>query len=202
MQRSKVNNFKRKFKIVNWHRFVLSIWVLLSIVHNLKSNMKFIIPIDIKQIDEILKKTDNEIKDVQDVKDTKQEQVIMTDDNKNNNNTKIKKIKKVVTLEATMYTLHPSECSKTPKDKGYGITKSGERVTPNRTVAVSRGVKFGTRYRIKEYEEFTGNKNVEFVAEDTGNKVTQGKIDIYVDDRQLAKEWGRRKVEVEVLEDE
>ena len=114
----------------------------------------------------------------------------------NNNNAKddTKQQYKVVVMEVTAYT--SDECGKSPGDKYYGITASGAKVREYRTVAASRSIPFGTRIRIPAFEEFVDKNNIEFIVEDRGGAITEGKLDVYVSDANLAKQWGRRKVEV------
>jgi 3D (Asp-Asp-Asp) domain-containing protein len=132
------------------------------------------------------------------IKDNNNNNTVKTQKNASLNNNNIKKEEeqqyKVVIMEVTAYTLN--ECGKSPDDKYYGITASGTRAREYRTVAASRSIPFGTRIKIPAFEEFVGRNNIEFVVEDRGGAITEGKLDVYVSDVDLAKQWGRRKVEV------
>jgi len=148
---------------------------------------------------EILLK-DNEIykEEIAKTKENNNDNVVKNQKNASLNNNGIKDSKKqpykVVVMEVTAYTLN--ECGKSPNDKYYGITASGTRAREYRTVAASRSIPFGTRIRIPAFEEFVDKSNIEFVVEDRGGAITEGKLDVYVSDVDLAKQWGRRKVEV------
>lgn len=132
------------------------------------------------------------------IKENNNDNTVQTQKNAslNNNNTKNDKKQqyKVVIMEVTAYTLN--ECGKSPGDRYYGITASEAKAREYRTVAASRSIPFGTRIRIPEFEKFVGKDNIEFVVEDRGGAITEGKLDVYVSDVNLAKQWGRRKVKV------
>ncbi len=73
---------------------------------------------------------------------------------------------------ATHYDLCYKCTGKNPGDRGYGITASGTRATPNRTVAVDpKVIPIGS-------EVIVGGKS--YIAEDTGSAIKGNKIDICV----------------------
>lgn len=92
-------------------------------------------------------------------------------------------------FKTTLYTLHPSECSKTKEHRYFGITKSGFRAVKNRTVAVDpKVVPLGSILIDIE----TG---VKYIAEDTGNAVKGYHIDIFIgegtkENRDIASNYG------------
>lgn len=72
---------------------------------------------------------------------------------------------------------------KSPGDKGYGITASGTRATPNRTVAVDpKVIPIGS-------EVIVGEKS--YIAEDTGGAIKGNKIDICVASHSEGMQKGR-----------
>jgi 3D (Asp-Asp-Asp) domain-containing protein len=91
-----------------------------------------------------------------------------------------------VMFEVTAYTA----CDKGMR--GDGITASGARAVPWRTVAASRGYAYGTRIWLKELNRVV-------VVHDRGGAIRGNRIDLYVEDRQTALKWGRRKLEGVVL---
>ncbi|MED0677064.1 3D domain-containing protein [Aneurinibacillus thermoaerophilus] len=73
----------------------------------------------------------------------------------------------------TAYTNGKSETGKNPGDPGYGITASGTRATPNRTIAVDPSViPLGS---VVQIDGFSGY----FVAEDTGRAIKGNDIDMF-----------------------
>lgn len=79
-----------------------------------------------------------------------------------------------VDCKTTLYSLHPSECSKDKNSKYFGITRSGYLAVIGRTVAVDpRYIPLGSI--VKDVE--TG---INYIAEDTGNKVLGWHIDRFI----------------------
>lgn len=76
------------------------------------------------------------------------------------------------------------ECTgKNPGDRGYGVTASGTRATPNRTVAVDpKVIPIGSEVIINGHT---------YIAEDTGGAIRGNKIDICVSSHSEAIQKGR-----------
>jgi len=85
-----------------------------------------------------------------------------------------------VILEATAYTAADDECG-----NGDGITASGRPVRPG-YVAMSRSIPFGTRVWIEGMGMYE--------VQDRGGAIEDGKIDIYVETKDEAFEFGRRQI--------
>ena len=92
---------------------------------------------------------------------------------------------------ATAYCICYKCCGKTPDHPAYGITASGKRATPNRTIAVDTNtIPLGATVIVD---------GVEYVAEDTGSAIRGNRIDICFENHETAKQYGRRTVNVEVI---
>lgn len=76
--------------------------------------------------------------------------------------------------------------------KTNGITASGTQATANRTIAASSAYAFGTKIEI----EGMGT----YIVEDRGGAITGNKIDIYFDSHQEALQFGRRNLQIRVVE--
>ena len=98
----------------------------------------------------------------------------------------------------TMYTLDPAECGKYPGDPGYGITASGNHVQDWYTVAAGPGIPFGTRVYIPYFADYP-NGGV-FVVQDRGGAIGDYNIDVYVNDKATALNFGRQSLEVQILD--
>lgn len=96
---------------------------------------------------------------------------------------------------ATAYCICYDCCGKTPEHPAYGITASGKRATPGRTVAVDPYiVPLGSTVIVK-----VDGKEYEYIAEDTGSAIKGNKVDICYESHEQAKQFGRRIVEVKVI---
>ena len=99
----------------------------------------------------------------------------------------------------TMYTLDPAETGgKYPGDPGYGITASGAYVQDWYTVAAGPGIPFGTRVYIPYFADYP-NGGV-FVVQDRGGAIGDYNIDVYVNDKATALNFGRQSLEVQILD--
>lgn len=99
----------------------------------------------------------------------------------------VTKPKKTMTVVATAYCSCVSCCGKSD-----GITASGVKAKANHTIAVDRSViPLGTHVLYN---------GTEYVAEDTGGAIKGNRIDIFFDNHSDALEWGRRTIEIEVIE--
>jgi 3D (Asp-Asp-Asp) domain-containing protein len=86
-------------------------------------------------------------------------------------------------FEATAYTLEGQTASGSPTRDG--VVAADPRVLP-----------FGTRIRVSGAGQYDG----EYVVTDTGREIKGNEIDIYIRNNAEAKRFGRRQVQVEVLE--
>lgn len=115
--------------------------------------------------------------------------------NKSNNNGF--SAKRSFVAEATAYDLSFESCGKHPGDPGYGITASGTRVRPGVVSVDPNVIPLGTRLYI---ESLDGAKDYGYaVAEDTGGAIKGHRVDLFFEDRNQAKRFGRRRVKVHIL---
>lgn len=99
----------------------------------------------------------------------------------------VTKPKKTMTVVATAYCSCVSCCGKSD-----GITASGVKAKAKHTIAVDRSViPLGTHVLYN---------GTEYVAEDTGGAIKGNRIDIFFDNHSDALNWGRRTIEIEVIE--
>lgn len=97
-------------------------------------------------------------------------------------------------FEITYYTAGPESTGKTPEHPAYGITASGTTVTEGQTIAADWTVlEPGT----KVFIEGIGIRTVE----DKGGAIKGNSIDVYVEDVEVARQLGRHKATVYVLEE-
>ena len=98
-------------------------------------------------------------------------------------------------FEITYYTAGPESTGKTPDHPAYGITRSGAVVEEGRTIAADWSVlEPGT----KVYIDGIGER----IVEDTGGAIVDKCIDVYVEDVEIARQLGRHKADVWIVEDE
>lgn len=106
--------------------------------------------------------------------------------------------KKVLTCTATAYDLSYESTGKKPGQSGYGITASGTYCKKG-TVAVDPSViPLGTKMYI-----VSSDGSVVYglcTAEDTGGAIKGNKVDLYYDTRAECLKFGRRSVDVYILE--
>lgn len=95
-------------------------------------------------------------------------------------------------FEVTAYTAGIESTGKRKGDPGYGITASGKQVRENHTIACPRSMDFGTKVYIPFFD------NV-FTCEDRGSSITEGKLDVFMQNLTDALEFGRRKLAVQIL---
>ncbi len=101
--------------------------------------------------------------------------------------TEVTKPTNTMTVVATAYCSCVSCCGKSD-----GITASGVKARANHTIAVDRNIiPLGTHVLYN---------GTEYVAEDTGGAIKGNRIDIYFDNHSDALKWGRRTIEIEVIE--
>jgi 3D (Asp-Asp-Asp) domain-containing protein len=104
---------------------------------------------------------------------------------------------KRLVMNVTAYTLSYESCGKYPDDPAYGITASGKYVKEWRTIATGKNIPFGTRIYIPYFKD-KPNKGI-FVAEDRGGAIGSYNIDVYMANNKNAFEFGRRNLEVYIL---
>jgi 3D (Asp-Asp-Asp) domain-containing protein len=97
--------------------------------------------------------------------------------------------------EVTAYTAGYESTGKTKDDPAYGVTASGKMVKEWHTVACPRSLKFGTKIYIPYF-------NQEFTCEDRGSAITEGKLDIYIANLDQALKFGRRNIEIMIIEED
>lgn len=94
----------------------------------------------------------------------------------------IPKLTELGTFKITAYCICQECCGKSPDHPEYGITASGTRATPGRSVAVDTSViPFGTKLYIN------GNT---YIAEDTGKLVKGNVVDICFENHREADLFG------------
>ncbi len=76
----------------------------------------------------------------------------------------------------------------------YGITYSGTKVQPWRTVAAGPDIPIGTRVFIPELSAML-NGGI-FIVEDRGGAISNAHLDIYMASLKDARNWGRQHLEV------
>lgn len=86
--------------------------------------------------------------------------------------------------EVTAYTASDDECGNSD-----GITASGTQAIAGRTIAVPSWIPFGTKVIIGGHE---------YIAEDSGALIQDNHLDIYMDSKDDAIEFGRKELEVTV----
>lgn len=106
--------------------------------------------------------------------------------------------KKVMSMTATAYDLSYESCGKHPGDPGYGITASGMRARRGVVAVDTSVIPLGTRLYI---ESADGSYTYGYaVAGDRGGAIRGNKIDLFMDTRNECMQFGRRRVNVYVLE--
>lgn len=107
---------------------------------------------------------------------------------------------KVRKMTATAYTAGYESTGKNPGDRYYGVTSSGKKVKSYHTIAAPPDIPIGTKVYIPELVKFWAQRGVSisgvFTVEDRGGAIKGNKIDIYMDNTQLTRAWGRRSVTV------
>lgn len=95
-------------------------------------------------------------------------------------------------FEITAYTAGFESTGKVKGDEGYGVTASGEVVSEGRTAACPPSIPFGTKLEIEGMGVY--------VCEDRGADITEGRLDIYTDSLDEARQFGRKTLEVNIIE--
>ena len=87
--------------------------------------------------------------------------------------------------EVSAYTASDDECG-----NHEGITASGTHVQQGKTIAAPSWIPFGTTVVIN---------GISYVCEDRGGYIQDNRLDIYMDSREDAVEFGRKEMEVTVV---
>lgn len=108
------------------------------------------------------------------------------------------RIKKSIQMTATAYDATFESTGKNPGDKYYGITRSGTKVRPGVVAVDPRVIPLGTKLYVKALD---GSADYGFAsAEDTGGAIKGNRIDLYFESPKDVKRYGKRKVQVYILE--
>lgn len=108
------------------------------------------------------------------------------------------RFKKAITMSSTAYHAGFESTGKRPGDKGYGITRSGTQVRPGVVAVDPKVIPLGTKLYVKSLD---GSKDYGFAsAEDTGGAIKGNKIDLYFEDPEVVNKYGRKRVEVYILD--
>lgn len=95
-------------------------------------------------------------------------------------------------FEITAYTAGKESTGKTESHALYGITASGEPALERITIACPKSMSFGTKVYIPAFETV-------FTCMDRGSAITEGKLDVYMEDIVHAQMFGRQKLQALVL---
>ncbi|MDO6447872.1 LysM peptidoglycan-binding domain-containing protein [Oceanobacillus profundus] len=93
------------------------------------------------------------------------------------------------TFTVTAYTAGYESTGKEHGDPGYGITASGTEVQEGQTIACPDSLSFGTKLYIPYFDKT-------FTCEDRGSAVTEGRLDVYMEDLDEALEFGVKDLQV------
>lgn len=110
--------------------------------------------------------------------------------------------KEVIEATATAYCLCQKCCGKLPSHPNYGYTASGIKIVPGtgiKVIAVDPNViPLGTKVYV---DGLNGAWDYGYaIAADTGSAIKNLKIDLYMDTHSEALSWGRRSVNIYVVE--
>ena len=110
--------------------------------------------------------------------------------------------KDVISATATAYCLCQKCCGKTPSHPSYGYTASGIKIVPGtgiKVIAVDpKVIPLGTKVYV---DGLNGAWDYGYaIAADTGSAIKNLKIDLYMDTHSEALSWGRRSVNIYVVE--
>lgn len=103
-----------------------------------------------------------------------------------------------ITMTATAYDSSYESTGKKPGHKYYGITASGTQARPGVVAVDPSVIPLGTKLYI---ESLDGTKDYGFaIAEDTGGSIKGNKIDLFFNTSSECYSFGRRKVNVYILD--
>lgn len=106
---------------------------------------------------------------------------------------------KVYSMKATAYTTSYEECKKATDHPAFGITYSGVPVRKGIIAVDPKVIPLGTKVYIE-----TVGKGADYgfsLAADIGSGVNGYRVDLYMDDKSAALQWGIREVRVYILQD-
>ena len=115
-----------------------------------------------------------------------------------NENSDVESEMKFEIFEVTAYTLREEECGKAPDHPEYGITASGKYVTAWQTIAGPKSLPFGTKVYIPFFKDKPNGGW--FIVEDRGGAIVEGHLDVYIPNKEEALKFGRKVLEVHILE--
>lgn len=105
---------------------------------------------------------------------------------------------RMITMNATAYDLSYESCGKRPGDRGYGVTASGMKAQRGVVAVDPKVIPLGTKLYIESADGSFVYGNA--VAGDTGGAIKGNKIDLFMDTRSECMAFGRRKVNVYILD--
>lgn len=110
--------------------------------------------------------------------------------------------KSVIEATATAYCLCEKCCGKSPSSPGYGVTASGLKIVPGtgmKVIAVDpRIIPLGSKVYV---DGLNGAWDYGYaVAADTGGAIKNIRVDLYMDSHSETLSWGRKKVNIYVVE--
>lgn len=110
--------------------------------------------------------------------------------------------KQVIEATATAYCLCQKCCGKSPSSPGYGVTASGLKIIPGtgmKVIAVDpKVIPLGSKVYV---QGLNGAWDYGYaVAGDTGGVIKSMKIDLYMDSHEETLSWGRKKVNIYVVD--
>lgn len=116
----------------------------------------------------------------------KNKQQAQTKNNQNNsNNSSVPNASRTMTMQVTAYTADPAE------NGGWNGTASGTPLVRGTCAVDPRVIPLGTKMYVEGYGNCT--------ALDTGGAIKGSRVDILVDSKGEARNWGRRTVKVHIL---
>ena len=96
-----------------------------------------------------------------------------------------------ITVHTTAYCACEKCCGRKSDSSLIGVTASGTKATEGRTIAVdTRIIPLGSKVVIDGFE---------YIAEDTGSAIKGNKIDLYMNNHEIAKEWGVQEKTVYII---
>lgn len=101
-------------------------------------------------------------------------------------------------MELTAYDLSYQSCGKYSDHPEYGISASGQKVKEWCTIAAGKSIPFGTQIYIPYFAN-KPNKGI-FTVQDRGSAIKDGRIDVYIGNHADCMDFGRRQLEVYILE--
>ena len=105
---------------------------------------------------------------------------------------------KVITCNASAYDLSYESCGKRPGQRGYGITASGMKAARGVVAVDPRVIPLGTKLYIQSLDSYPDYGYA--VAGDTGGAIKGNRVDLFMESRSQALQFGRRSVKVYILD--